>query len=100
MALVNEEKARAEETPDEEIPVLRPAREERFSVHRDEQGRFVIEGYRPVSFVRMMDTEMPGAYDEILRRLERWGIAKVLRREGIETGDTMVFGDVELEWDG
>ena len=100
MALVNEEKAKAAEEPDDEIPVLRPASEERFSVYKDEAGRFVIEGYRAVSFVGMMDTEMTGAYDEILRRLERWGIAKVLRREGIVNGDTMVFGEVELPWDG
>jgi hypothetical protein len=48
----------------------------------------------------MMDTEMVGAYDEILRRLERLGIAKVLRREGIVAGDVVLFGDVELPWDG
>jgi Obg family GTPase CgtA-like protein len=100
MALVNEEKAKPRDESSDEIPVLRPASEERFSVHKDGGGRFVIEGYRAVSFVSMMDTEMPGAYDEILRRLERWGITKVLRREGIETGDTLVFGEIELEWDG
>lgn len=99
MALVRSEKEKAPEEAQEEIPVLRPASEERFSVYRDEQGKFVIEGYRAVSFVNMMDTEMPGAYDEILRRLERWGIAKVLRREGIKPGDTMVFGETEVEWD-
>lgn len=99
MALVVEEKTKVPEESSEEIPVLRPASEERFSVHRDDQGRFVIEGYRAVSFGNMMDTEMPGAYDEILRRLERWGIAKVLRREGIQRGDTMLFGETEIEWD-
>ncbi|MGE0601052.1 MAG: GTPase ObgE [Dehalococcoidia bacterium] len=99
MALVNEERAKPVDRDEEEIPVLRPASEERFSVHRDDDGRFVIEGYRAVSFVQMMDTQMPGAYDEILRRLERWGIAKVLRREGIQPGDTMVFGDTEVAWD-
>jgi len=100
MALVNEAKARAAEEPEEEVPVLRPASAERFSVRKEAEGRFVVEGYRPVSFVKMMDTEMPGAQDEILRRLERWGIAKVLRREGIKEGDIVVFGDVELEWEG
>ena len=99
MVLVNQEKAKAVEQPGDEIPVLRPTSEERFSVHK-EDGKFIIEGYRPVSFVQMMDTEMVGAHDEILRRLERWGVAKVLRREGIEPGDTMVFGDVEIEWQG
>ena len=100
MALVTQEKARQTEDSTEDIPVLRPASEERFSIYKDKEGRFVIEGYRAVSFVQMMDTEMVGAYDEILRRLERWGIAKVLRREGIQPGDTLVFGDVELAWDG
>ncbi len=99
MALVNEEKAKPVDHSSEEIPVLRPASEERFSVHKDDEGRFVIEGYRAVSFVQMMDTQMVGAYDEILRRLERWGIAKVLRREGIKPGDKMVFGEVTLAWD-
>ncbi len=99
MLLVNEEKAKPVDHSSEEIPVLRPASEERFSVHKDDDGRFVIEGYRAVSFVQMMDTQMVGAYDEILRRLERWGIAKVLRREGIQPGDTMLFGEVELAWD-
>ena len=100
MALVNEEKGKAADEEPEEIPVLRPASEERFSVYKDDEGRFVIEGYRPVTFVQMMDTAMPGASDEILRRLERWGIAKALRREGIEVGDTMLFGDVEITWEG
>ena len=100
MALVAEEKTKNIDHREEEIPVLRPVSEERFSVYKDGDRRFVIEGYRAVSFVQMMDTEMVGAYDEILRRLERWGIAKVLRREGIEPGDTLVFGDVELAWDG
>ena len=28
------------------------------------------------------------------------GVAKVLRREGIEPGDKMMFGDIEIEWEG
>ncbi|MEO8540987.1 MAG: GTPase ObgE [bacterium] len=100
MALVTEEKSKAIDHASEEIPVLRPTSDERFSVFKNDDGKFVIEGYRAVSFVQMMDTEMVGAYDEILRRLERWGIAKVLRREGIKAGDIMLFGDVALPWDG
>jgi hypothetical protein len=48
----------------------------------------------------MMDTGMAGAQDEIIRRLERWGIAKALRAAGAERGDTIVFGEVELTWEG
>ena len=99
VALVNAERARAVGEEPDEIPVLRPQSRERFTVSKESAGRFVVEGYRPVSFVEMMDTEMAGARDEIDRRLDRWGIARALRREGIQRGDTMVFGEVELKWD-
>lgn len=98
MLLVRVERERLANEPPEELPVLRPESRERFNVEAAGPNRYVITGYRPVSFVEMMDTEMPGARDEIERRLERWGIARALRRAGIEPGDTMVFGEVELAW--
>ncbi|NJD63863.1 MAG: GTPase ObgE [Chloroflexi bacterium] len=100
MALVNIEKARAAATPPEDLPVLRPPSEERFTVVRAGERRYLVEGYRPVTFVLRMDTGMAGAQDEIIRRLERWGIAKALRQAGAERGDTIVFGEVELTWEG
>lgn len=99
MALVLIERERAAETVDEELPVLRPLSQERFNIEHPAEGTFVVEGYRPVSFVEMMDTEMPGARDEIERRLDRWGIARALRRAGIQPGDTVIFGEVELKWE-
>jgi GTP-binding protein len=100
MALVNEEKARAEAAPPEEVPVLRPEAPQRFEVHPDAEGRYVVEGRRVVQFVEMMDTEMEGADAEVQRRLERWGVIKALRRAGAEPGAKVVFGDVELEFEG
>ena len=100
LALVRDEKERAAGEPPEELPVLRPTGRERYSVHRDGDGRFVVEGSRVVTFVEMMDTEMEGAYDEIVRRLERWGVAKALRREGIAAGDTVHFGESAITWEG
>lgn len=100
MARVNIEKVRAAAAPPEDLPVLRPPSEERFTVTRVGDGRYLVEGYRPVTFVQMMDTGMAGAGDEIIRRLERWGIAKALRAAGAERGDTIVFGEVELTWEG
>ena len=99
MALVTVEKARIVTQDPDEVPILRPQSRERFNVSKERDGRFAVEGYRCVSFVEMMDTEMPGARDEIDRRLDRWGISRALRREGIQRGDTMVFGEVELKWD-
>ena len=100
LLVVHERRLAAERPPEaEDMPVLRPVSQERFSVVAEGPGRFRIEGFRPVSFVEMMDTEMPGARDEIDRRLDRWGITRALRRAGIQPGDTMVFGEVELRWE-
>ncbi|GBD23911.1 GTPase Obg [bacterium HR29] len=82
----------------ESVPVLRPAPQERFRVVREGDGRFAVEGERVVRFVEMTDTGMEGAEDEIVRRLERWGVAKALRRAGVRPGDRVRFGSVELVW--
>jgi GTPase len=99
MELVKTEREREESAIPEEMPVLRPESQERFSIHRDEEGRYVVEGHRIVTFVEMMDTDMEGSRAEIDRRLSRWGITKALRRAGAQPGDRVVFGTVELEWE-
>jgi GTP-binding protein len=99
MALVAVERARGEGEPAEETPVLRPASQERFSVMREEDGTFTVEGVRVVTFVEMLDTEMEGAYAEILRRLDRWGVAKALRRAGVKPGDRVRFGEASIAWE-
>ncbi|PJB68543.1 MAG: hypothetical protein CO095_11070, partial [Armatimonadetes bacterium CG_4_9_14_3_um_filter_58_7] len=71
MALVTVERATAVATPPEEVPVLRPGSQERFAVHRGGDGRFVVEGYRVVQFVEMMETDMEGSRAEVDRRLDR-----------------------------
>lgn len=99
MACVRAEREKAAAGQPEEVPVLRPESQERFSVSRDSAGRFVVEGRRVVQFVEMMDTGMEGARDEVERRLERWGVTKALRRAGIQPGDRAVFGETEIEWE-
>ena len=98
MALVAAERERAASRPPEVLPVVRPQPEERFTVARRGPGLFVVEGQRVVTFVEMMDFEMEGARDEVERRLQRWGVARALRREGAVEGDTVRFGEVDLAW--
>ncbi|MCZ2111483.1 MAG: GTPase ObgE [Dehalococcoidia bacterium] len=98
MHLVRIERSRVPAEVVEELPVLRPPSQERFTVYREGPDRLVVEGRKIVTFVEMMDTEMPGAHDEILRRLERWGVSRALHREGIQPGDTVVFGEAEITW--
>ena len=97
MALVREERDRAAAAP-VPPPVVRPPPEERFRVARRGPGLFAVEGRRVVDFVEMMDLEQEGARDEVDRRLERWGVARALRREGAADGDTVRFGAVDLDW--
>lgn len=99
MEIVQAEREKAEAAPPEELVVLRPRPTERFSVRRIDENTFEVEGQRVVTFVEMMDTGMEGALDEVRRRLERWGVAKALEREGIKRGDIVRFGTVELEWE-
>lgn len=100
LALVKVEREKAEMALPEEIPVLRPESNERFTVDPAGEGRWMVDGRRIVQFVEMMDTDMEGADQEVQRRLERWGVVKALRRAGAEVGDTVVFGETEVEFEG
>jgi GTP-binding protein len=100
MEMVAVEKEREQTERPEEVPVLRPYGEERYVVRSIGERRFEVEGQRVVSFVEMLDTDMEGAYDEIARRLQRWGVAAELRRKGAKEGDTVRFGEVELSFAG
>src|SRR5690606_20305650 len=71
-ALVRDEQAKAASQEEVEI-VVRPEPQERFRVEREGEGRFRVEGRRPVTFVEMMDVDDEAARFEIYRRLERWG---------------------------
>ena len=100
MALVTREREKAAAEEPDEIPVLRPESRERFTIEPAGEGRWEVEGRRVVTFVEMMDTEMEGAYDEVQRRLERWGLVKALRRAGARAGDTIVFGESSIDFEG
>lgn len=98
-ALVKVEKERALLEGPSEIPVLRPESRERFSVEKRGPGHYAVEGRRVVSFVEMLDTDMEGAKGEVLRRLDRWGVTKALRRLGIQPGEIVTFGEVDFVWE-
>jgi GTP-binding protein len=78
--------------------VLRPAPvRERFSVRR-ENGRFVVEGRRPVLLVETMDIGNPEARAVVMQRLQRLGVSTALRRAGARSGDRVRFGSSEMRW--
>jgi len=84
----------------EDVPVLRPEpRRPRFEVHVDEDGVAVISGRTPEWLASTLDVEDADARYELLDRLRRLGVGRALARVGVEDGDTVRIGPVEVEWD-
>ena len=83
------------------LPVLRPpAQRERFRVIEDPDGYARITGGTPEWLASTLDIEDTEARYELLDRLRRLGVARALTRRGVEPGDTVRVGPVELEWEG
>ena len=78
--------------------VLRPPPAlSRFNV-RMEEGIAVISGSTPEWLAATLDIENAEARHELVERLRRMGVARALRREGVQPGDRVRIGDVELGW--
>ncbi len=71
--------------------------EERWTVERTPTG-FRVRG-RPVErLMAMTDLSQEDALAELQRRLGRMGVLQALERAGVQPGDTVQLGEVELEW--
>src|SRR5205085_1753895 len=91
----------AEAAENEEV-VVRPqyvaANANAFEVTREGKHNFRVSGPRIERMVVMTDMGNPFALERLQRELEKMGINKALSAAGVETGDTVAFGRVELEW--
>ena len=90
--------------PVQEIKVaprrIRPkvtAAEEGFSV-TVEKGVYVVHAPRVERLIPLADLRDSRAMMQVWKQLERLGVAKVLVEKGVQPGDTVRLGDVELEW--
>ena len=84
--------------PAAEVPIFRlPEEEEKFEIIF-ENGRYRIKGKRIERAAAMTYWEFDEAVMRFQRILEALGVADALRKAGIRNGDTVIIGDVELEW--
>lgn len=82
----------------EEPVVLRPKRErEAFSVEK-ETGGFRVQGPRVERLVAMTDFENEEGVAYMQRELKKLGVTAALEKIGVQQGDIVRFGTVELEW--
>lgn len=88
-----------EEAPDEEMPVYNLSNDEMsFTVEKTGEGEFVVKGKRIERAVAMTYWDYDDALMRFQRILEAMGISKALEKAGVETGDTVTIGEMELEW--
>ena len=82
----------------DELPVLRPDLEDdAFSIERDGEN-WHIRGARVERLARTTRWDLDEAVDRFQRTLEHMGITQALEKAGVQVGDTVFFGEAELEW--
>ncbi len=73
--------------------------EDAFTVERDEEtGDWVVRGKRIERIARMTNWDYYDAILRFQRILDRMGITEALEKAGVQEGDTVRIGDVELVW--
>lgn len=93
------QQVRQEETYAPEVP--EPAREylfePPFTIEREGEG-FRVAGKTALRTVIMTDFENDYAVQNLDEKLRRMGLFRALRRMGARPGDSIMFGDIELEY--
>jgi GTP-binding protein len=82
---------------DEEGTVLRPQPPDAFTVTQ-EDGVFVVQGKRIERVVAMTNQASPEGMDRLQVTIEKLGVTKALEKAGVQVGDVVRFGKVELFW--
>jgi len=86
-----------EEPVVEEVKVFHLEEEELFSIAQEEDG-WRVRGTKIERVVAMTNWEYDEAVMRFQRILEAMGISAALEKAGVEVGDTVRIGDIELEW--
>jgi GTP-binding protein len=72
---------------------------DRVFVAREPDGSYRVAGRRIERLAAQTDFEVEESAERFQRDLERFGADAELRRAGIQPGDTVRIGSVELEWE-
>jgi GTP-binding protein len=92
---------------EEALPVLRPVEEEPpFRIFRRGERRtpedhitWRIAGRRIEEIAAMTDWNNDEAVARFQRQMRALGVIDALEKAGVQPGDTVIIGDVELEWE-
>jgi GTP-binding protein len=88
----------AEESAPRATPILRPdLAEDYFTIER-EGSSWRVRGKRIERLARTTRWDLYEAVSRFQKRLERMGITQALEEAGVQVGDTVFIGEIELEW--
>ncbi len=79
-------------------PGARRAAQRKFSIVKDENGVFVIQGEGMERVVSITPMDNQHAVQRLQRVLERSGVYTRLRDQGAQEGDTVRIGEVEFDY--
>lgn len=82
------------------VPAVRPRRLSQDVQISVDDGVYTAKGERVEAFAEMMPLEQDEGRAEFWRRLQRWGVVGALRRAGMQPGDRVRFGSIEVKWEG
>jgi GTP-binding protein len=83
----------------DEMPIYRAAADPSvFTISREQEGGYRVNGAQIERAARMTYWEHDEAVQRFQRILEVLGIRKALAAAGIQEGDSVYIGDFELEW--
>ncbi len=82
---------------DMEGPVLRPQPDDAFTVTK-EKGVYVVRGKRVERAVGMTKLDNEEGMDRLQITLSKMGVTQELEAAGVQVGDVVRFGKVELLW--
>lgn len=80
-----------------EVPVFRLDETPEFTVRR-EGDIWLVEGKRIEQLVARTMWQYPDAAERAQRQMEAMGVLEALRRAGVQPGDTVRIGNMDLEW--
>ena len=78
--------------------VHRPAPKYRRPEVRNENGEFVVESPQAMRLLAMANMKDKRVVLQLWREFKRIGVATALERAGVEVGDTVRIGKIEMEW--
>ncbi len=83
-----------------ELYVFRPSQREskEFTVSQESQGVFRVRGEEIERLALMTDWSSEEGIERFERILRARGITLALEEAGVELGDTVLLGEIELEW--